>query len=138
MAEIPVEPLACHLRKTQKERKGRVLQVDDIDELLSRTPAVSLRALRVPSGGEQLGAESHMAKRLKHKRSWLDILRCPAWRVVKERGENDSSTLEDVDMPVYPIDLSKQLGTCWSRRSPGRGTLSGERNDLRSPFLNLA
>jgi hypothetical protein len=78
MAGIPVEPLACHLRKTQKERKCRVLEVDDIGEFLSRTPAVAFRALRVPSGGEHSGAESHMAKRLKRKGSWLDIVQMPS------------------------------------------------------------
>jgi hypothetical protein len=39
MAEIQLEPLACHLWKMQKGEDGLVLEVEDIDELLSRTQA---------------------------------------------------------------------------------------------------
>jgi hypothetical protein len=39
MAGIQLEPLACHLRKMPKGEDGLVLEVEDIDELLSRTQA---------------------------------------------------------------------------------------------------
>jgi hypothetical protein len=59
--------------------------------------------------------------------SWLEILKCLAWRVVKEREENDSSKLGEVfghitspatfsEMPVFSNDWrSKQHVTCSSR-----------------------
>jgi hypothetical protein len=42
--------------------------------------------------------------------SWLEILKCLAWRVVKERGENDSSSCEKFWDPSRARDILRDAG----------------------------